>query len=76
MQSRLSSGLEATLNTASGFVISWMVWTFVVAPFYGLPFHAGQSFAITCIFTVTSLLRSYLWRRYFNGRITNRYELD
>lgn len=60
--------IEAALNIGSGFIISWMVWTFVVAPLFGLPFGMHDSLAITAIFTVTSLLRAYAWRRWFNWR--------
>jgi len=68
MQSRLGSLLESVANTATGFVISWLVWMLVVAPLYGYATTAHQSFWITAIFTVTSLARSYLWRRFFNRR--------
>lgn len=64
-QSKLESGIESGANTASGFIISWAMWVWVVQPLYdsGTIVHA---FWITCIFTVTSLLRSYVWRRFFN----------
>lgn len=67
-QSKLDSFLEASSNTAVGFFISWGVWVFIVAPLFGFETGAGGSFLITCIFTVTSILRSYLLRRWFDGR--------
>lgn len=65
MQSRFHSLLEACLNTASGFFIS-LVISRVVYPMYG--FHAswGQLTQLTVIFTIVSIVRSYLWRRLFN----------
>ncbi len=66
MQSQKHSVVEAVVNTAVGFAISWAVWVFIVAPLFDIPYHHGQGFAITCIFTVTSLLRSYVLRRIFN----------
>lgn len=60
------SAIEAITNTAVGFFISWAVWVWVIVPVFDIPYHGGQGFAITCIFTVTSLLRSYVLRRIFN----------
>lgn len=66
MQSRKASMTEALLNTASGFIVSMMVWQFVVAPLYNIPVTLGQNLGITSIFTVVSIARSYAWRRLFN----------
>ena len=65
MQSHWESFLETALNTASGFAISWLMTSWVL-PLYGFPVTASQGFQITCIFTVISIFRSYLWRRTFN----------
>jgi hypothetical protein len=65
MQSQWESFMETFLNTASGFAISWLLTTWVL-PLYGFAISAGQGFQITCIFTVISIFRSYLWRRTFN----------
>lgn len=64
-QSKLGSFTEACLNTATGFVISLVVWHFV-ARAYGIPMPFEENLEITAIFTVVSILRSYLWRRAFN----------
>lgn len=67
-QTRLVSFIEANMNTFSGFFISLAVWIFIVAPLYEIEVSYGQNFEITCIFTVSSLLRSYVVRRFFaNG---------
>ena len=65
MQTQWESFMETVLNTASGFVISWLLTTLVL-PLYGFAVSAGQGVQITCIFTVISILRSYVWRRTFN----------
>lgn len=67
-QSRISSVFEAVLNQLSGFVFSLIVWAYVVAPLYGFDVNWQQNFEITAMFTVLSVLRSYLWRRFFNSR--------
>lgn len=68
-QSRLESLIEASLNTASGFVVSLIVWRFLVAPMMHLPLDMASNLVITSIFTVVSILRSYIWRRFFNAEI-------
>lgn len=65
MQSRLQSWVEAIGNTALGFLISFGV-LHAVAWFYDLPLNHQQNAEITAIFTVSSLLRSYGLRRFFN----------
>lgn len=67
MQSKYQSILEQTLNVGSGFIISVLVWEYMIKNLI----HAGvlsvdSSIWITVIFTVVSFIRGYLWRRYFN----------
>ena len=62
-QSKLESFIEATLNIASGFIISYYMWLWFVEPIYA-SYHIG-AFTITSIFTITSFIRSYVWRRFF-----------
>jgi len=68
-QTKLESKIETAVNIFSGFIISYAMWKFVVNPiieFGWLTIH--DAFAITMIFTVTSVLRSYYWRRFFARR--------
>lgn len=67
-QSRLSSLLEAVINVAIGFVISVAI-TAIVLPAYGHQVSLGENLQITGIFTLASIARSYLLRRWFNARI-------
>lgn len=64
-QSRRASFVEASLNTASGFVVSLILWHWV-CQWYGIPMPIETNLEITGIFTVVSVIRSYLWRRLFN----------
>ncbi len=66
-QSRLVSFIEANMNVFSGFFISLAVWIFFVAPLYDIEVTYAQNLEITCIFTVSSLIRSYIIRRFFNN---------
>lgn len=67
MQSRRHSLLEACLNTLSGFVIAVLL-QLAVNKYHNLPLTFGQSVGVTLIFTVASVVRSYIWRRIFNKR--------
>lgn len=73
-QSKLESAIESGVNIGSGFILSLFLWSFVVGPLFGLNKSFTEDFGIVAIFTVTSVVRSYLWRRYFNKRLHNRLE--
>lgn len=64
-QTKKHSLLEAVTNTAVGFVIS-LGSTFIIFPLVGVPSSAGKNLLITLFFTVISILRGYILRRFFN----------
>ena len=66
-QSKTASLIEATLNVASGFLVSLAVWVLIVVPVWNLPVSMAENLQITLLFTVVSVLRSYIWRRIFNA---------
>ncbi len=66
MQTRVGSLIEAWANIVVGFSINWMM-NMIVLPWYGFHISGGQAFSMGCVFTVVSLVRSYILRRYFNG---------
>lgn len=74
MQSKAESILEAVCNTGSGFIVSLLVQIYVVVPVFQLQTTVAQDFAMTTVFTVISIFRSYLWRRLFNWRIARRFQ--
>ena len=65
-QSKLSSLIESLLNVGSGFVVSSLLWSFVIVPVYEIEVTVTQNLEITAIFTVISVIRGYIWRRVFN----------
>lgn len=67
-QSRLGSLIEASINTAIGFIVS-IALSLLVYPLFGHSFTLAQNFWITVIFTVASIARSYAVRRWANARI-------
>lgn len=73
-QSRLESLIETNLNIATGFIVSLLVWEYIAGPLYGIETSATQNLGIVSIFTISAIIRSYLWRRYFNARLHRRLE--
>lgn len=71
MQTKTSSMVESLLNVGSGFIISLLVWSWVIVPVYNLDVDTNQNLEITFIFTVVSVIRGYFWRRYFNRLVNN-----
>lgn len=71
-QSKLESAIEALLNIGSGFVVAMLVWQLVAAPLWGYEVTLLDNLGLTTLFTVVSLVRSYIWRRIFEGRIRRR----
>ena len=67
-QSRLGSLIEACIGTAIGFVMS-IVLSLIVYPLHGHSFTLLENVSITMIFTIASVIRSYLVRRFFNMHI-------
>ncbi len=69
-QSFWESILETTINIASGFVVSYIVLLYLIPVFwpkYNPPVTAA--FGMVVVFTVTSFLRSLIWRRFFNAKL-------
>jgi membrane protein implicated in regulation of membrane protease activity len=71
-QSKLESAVEAVLNVGSGFVIALFAWQFIVAPLYGYKVTMLDNLGLTSIFTIISVVRGYVWRRFFERRIRRR----
>jgi hypothetical protein len=70
-QTKLESFIEQCLNTASGFIISLIVWTAIIVPVWDLQVNMIQNINITLIFTILSIVRGYVWRRFFNAGVHN-----
>lgn len=64
-QQRKHSMIEVSLNTASGFAISYIAGL-LIFPALGFPITHRDNFIVVCAYTIISLGRSYFWRRVFN----------
>lgn len=66
MQTPRQSLIEATLNTISGFFTS-LITQWMVFPMFDFHPALSENLTITAIFTIVSVVRSYVWRRVFNA---------
>lgn len=68
-QSRLSSFIEAWVNVFIGFGINFVA-NMVILPYYGFTaLTLATNLQIGLAFTVISVVRSYVVRRWFNSKI-------
>lgn len=67
-QHRADSFMEAVVNQTVGFIIAMATYVFIINPLFDLQSSAAESFWITSIFTVISVIRGYVIRRLFDGK--------
>lgn len=67
-QSRLGSFIETCINTAIGLVIN-VVAQELIFPLFGLYVTIGENLTIAAMFTVISIARGYVIRRWFNAML-------
>ena len=67
-QTKLVSLMEALINTFVGFLVSFIGWP-IAAGLTGIEYSSGQHWAVVAFFTVLSVARGYVIRRWFNNGI-------
>jgi uncharacterized membrane protein (DUF485 family) len=67
-QTRIGSLIEALVNVVIGFTINWVA-NMLILPIFGFNVTGAQAFGIGVFFTVISIARSYVIRRWFNARL-------
>ncbi|MDD5030375.1 MAG: hypothetical protein PHH58_12870 [Rhodoferax sp.] len=67
-QTRLGSFIEAWINVAIGFTINFVA-NLVILPLIGFHISVGQNLFIGVLYTLISVARSYVIRRWFNARL-------
>ena len=65
-QTRIGSLVETCASITIGFVVSVII-TSIVMPVYGHHVSMADNLQITAIFTVASIARGYLVRRFFEN---------
>ena len=66
MQSRWMSLVESATNIVVGFGLAVLTQV-LVFPLFGLSVSLSENLGIGAVFTVVSLVRSFVLRRIFNG---------
>ena len=64
-QKKTHSAAEAIINVLVGFGVSYVA-NLIVLPWFGFKVSHSAAFGIGLIYTVISLVRSYILRRIFN----------
>lgn len=72
-QSRLGSAIETLFNIAIGLVVA-MIMCRLVFPLYGIHVSVGTDARIAGWFTIASIVRGYVIRRWFNARLRRAAE--
>lgn len=68
MQTKKQSFIESLANVTIGFFIT-MISLHIIFPILGIENNSGKNIILTIYLTVLSILRNYVLRRYFNGKI-------
>jgi hypothetical protein len=68
-QNRWQSLIEQTLNIMSGLALSIFVIQPLAFPLFDIITTSAQNVGMAIIFTIVSIARSYVWRRYFNKKL-------
>lgn len=71
MQSKRASIVETIVSTVAGIVTSILI-QIIVYPLYGMEVSFSQNLQLTAIFTVVSIVRGYIVRRFFNKNLHKR----
>lgn len=71
MQTKTMSAIEAACNIGSGVFIAWLVTIFLLPVMLDVEIAKGEALEVTLVYTAISLVRSYIWRRFFNGKVKN-----
>lgn len=67
-QTRLGSFIEAWINVAIGFAINFCA-NLLILPLIGFHISVSQNLFIGVLYTLISVARSYVIRRWFNARL-------
>lgn len=67
-QTKLGSFYEALINVFIGFWINFFA-NLVILPLVGFHISIGQNFYIGLLYTIVSVARSYVIRRWFNANL-------
>ena len=67
-QTRLSAFIEALLNTVIGYIVA-LASQLLIFPMFGIYVSLETNLLLGAWFTMISIIRSYVIRRWFNARL-------
>ncbi|MFV7791296.1 hypothetical protein ACNSOP_08980 [Aliarcobacter lanthieri] len=73
MQTKLQSLLESFINILIGYLVA-LGSQLIIFPLFGIDVSFMDNLLIGLYFTIISLARSYIIRRYFNKKIRVKHE--
>jgi membrane protein implicated in regulation of membrane protease activity len=65
-QSKKESLIEACTNTGVGFLTT-LIFSYPIYYWFGVKINTSQLAGVTVLFTIISIVRSYIIRRWFNN---------
>ena len=65
-QTKVESAIERTVDLTTGFILSVLIYEYVILRNDWL---FENAILVTTIFTIVSFVRGYLWRRFFNAEL-------
>jgi len=71
MQTRTQSFIESTTNIIIGYIVA-LISQIIIFPLFNINVPLSDNLLIGAYFTVISLARSYLLRRYYNRKHINK----
>ena len=74
MQSKKQSLIETLTNVGIGWFISFIA-NMLVLPLFGYNINLTDGLLISIIFTIISIVRGYVIRRFFNSK-ERKYDVD
>ena len=74
MQTKKQSLIESLTSTTIGVIIGILL-NLTILPVFGYPVSLSDSLLISIIFTIVSVVRSYMVRRWFNSKDI-KYDVD
>lgn len=67
-QTRLGSFIEACMNVLIGFTINFTA-NLLIFPLFGMHISVSDNFLLGGLYTLISIARSYVIRRWFNAKL-------
>lgn len=67
-QTKLGSLIEAVVNVLIGFTINFTA-NMVIFPLFGWRISVSDNLVLGCIYTLISIVRAYVIRRWFNAKL-------